>query len=84
MRLHLIPQVKSLQFKGGYLRKKSIRVDPEGLDRRLKTALRKLPWDDTGIPVSVEISGDSGEGYALVIREDAIMECTGKVIIREV
>lgn len=72
MRLHLIPQVKSLQLTGGFLRKKSLRVSPEGMDGRLLSALRKLPCDKTGIPVSLEISGQNGEGYSLTVREDAV------------
>ena len=49
--LHLIPKVKKLEIKEGYLLNKAIFCDTAGLDERLVSMLGTLPADDGGPPL---------------------------------
>ena len=68
----LIPMVKILQIKDGYLQDKMINYHEEGLDERLISALKKLPCKADGIPIEFHISEKSGEDYEIWIKEDCI------------
>lgn len=68
----LIPSVKTLEQKQGFLAKKTISFVPGVYDNRLCKALEKLPNDPAGTPLTIAISGCEGDGYSLQIREDAI------------
>ena len=70
--MKLIPAVKVLEIKDGYLAKKAISFDDAGLDPRLVKALNKLPLAEDGPKVSVNLTGAVGEGYTLDVAEDAI------------
>ena len=72
MALYLIPQVKQCTLREGFLKNKALRPLADSPDSRLAAALQKLPQCTEGTPVSLDISGSTGEGYALSIREDAI------------
>ncbi len=70
--VRLIPQVKRMEIVGGTLRAMAICCDGVACDERVLAALMKLPQDAAGAPVTVTISGDSGEGYELWIGEREI------------
>ena len=67
MEIQLIPQVKELTFGVGHLRKNEIYFAIGTLDHRLEKALQKLPWDETGTPVAITVTGKGGEGYRISI-----------------
>lgn len=69
--LKLIPAVKELQLHEGYLRKKAIFFETCP-DPRLEKALKKLPCEVSGVPVTVVVSGDGSESYSLTVEENAI------------
>lgn len=66
--LKLIPAVKTLEIKQGYLSKKAIFFD-NSYDNRLVTALSNLPVSNDGVEVKIEVCGNVGEGYELEIGE---------------
>jgi len=69
--LHLIPQVKKLEFLGGPLMKKT--VCPEKTeDIRLQKAISKLPVSPDGAKLSVSVTGGEGEGYRLRVEKEMI------------
>jgi len=70
--IHIIPSVKTLEIKEGYLKKKAIFCNKVFGDGRLKTAVSKLPYDALGTKLDVEIAGDIGEEYELWIHESSI------------
>lgn len=70
--MHLIPAVKQLKITEGYLADKSIHLISETIDSRLIKGLKKLKLSEKGTPLSVSISGVSGEGYQLDITEQEI------------
>ena len=70
--MHFIPQVKKQEIKSGYLRCKAIRYDKDTYDSRIQNALMKLPYDDEGVALTIEVTGNKGEGYELWIHEDSI------------
>lgn len=72
MELHLIPEVKKCDLFQGFLKNKSICPLGDVADSRLMGALGKLPQSQAGTPVSIKVTGTSGEGYSLFVREDAI------------
>ena len=74
----LIPAVKTLKVHNGFLAKKAICYELNGLDTRLLEALKKLPYDDSGAPVDIRINGSEGEAYTLTIAETHItIEASG-------
>lgn len=72
MTFYLIPQVKQCTLREGFLKNKALRPLTDSPDSRLTAALQKLPQCSEGTPVFLEISGTTGEGYALSIREDSV------------
>lgn len=70
--MNLIPQVKSQELTGGFLSVKALRPVSEDLDRRLLSALEKLPCDPAGTDLALSLTGDSGECYSLRICPDRI------------
>lgn len=70
--MNLIPKVKQLDKREGFLRSKSLRLASDKLDSRLLNALKKLPLSNEGVPLSVEISGELGEAYELDITENSV------------
>jgi len=69
--LHLIPQVKQLVCKDGFLKSSSVRYDIPS-DARLAKALEKLPASPNGAELILTVSGSAGEGYALWVEQDRI------------
>ena len=70
--MHLIPQVKSLTLTEGVLSERAVRLVSEGVDPRVVRAIGRLPQSETGIPLTVTVSGDSGESYTLTVAADGI------------
>ena len=75
--LKLIPAVKTLEIKEGFLAQKAISFDKTDLDSRLVKALNKLPQAQTGAFVTVTVTGKGGEGYTLDVAETAISITAG-------
>ncbi len=69
--IHLIPRVKTLETKDGFLKKKAIFYNAPCGDARLIKALGKLEQSADGTPLTIEI-GAEGEGYELWVEENAI------------
>ncbi len=69
--LKLIPQVKTLQIREGYLTKKAIFFNDTPADSRLTKALGALPAAADGAVLTLEV-GAEGEAYELWIEEKAI------------
>ena len=70
--VHLIPGVKHLEETGGFLSRKTVRMEYIQQDDRLLQAARKLPQSPDGVPLSVSVTGETGENYTLRLREDGI------------
>jgi hypothetical protein len=67
--MNLLPKVKHMEVRAGFLAKKVICPDVDGMDRRLAAALEKLPCDAAGTKLEIHVSGHGGEGYELIIDE---------------
>ena len=70
--IHLIPQVKQLNIGTGTLQNRVLCCDGVACDERVIAALCHLPLGTAGTPVSVTITGDTGEGYELWIDETSV------------
>lgn len=70
--INLIPAVKTLNIHSGFLSKRAVRFDGAGLDTRLVSALKKLPYDDHGADLRICVKADEGEEYTLQIAENCI------------
>lgn len=81
--MNLIPKVKTLEIRDGFLEKKAICFDKDGMDIRLVAALSKLCCDPDGASVEVcvgtacaeigqPVQDGISEGYELHICEDRI------------
>lgn len=70
--MNLLPKVKHMEIRAGFLAKKLICSDLNEIDVRLAAALKRLPCDPAGIKLEICISGDTGEKYELSIREEHI------------
>ena len=69
--IHIIPNVKKIEELGGVITKKAVCYAVMD-DKRLASALEKLPYDKDGIMVAIDLTGGSSERYELWIREDGI------------
>ncbi len=68
--LHLIPKVKRLEIKEGYLLNKAIFCDTAGLDGRLVSMLGTLAADEGGTPLRFSVGEDArDESYTLTVEE---------------
>ncbi len=70
--MNLIPEVKKIELKDGYLTKKYIAPYCEEIDYRLKNAIDKLPCKEDGVKLVINTNGGSCEKYSLKIKEDVI------------
>lgn len=81
--MNLIPNVKSLEIRNGFLNKRTITFNEDNLDTRLVLALKKLPCAPNGTKVEISINavceeaaevfqGQISEGYELYVGEDYI------------
>lgn len=70
--LHIIPSVKQLEIQEGFLKKKSICYDETLVKDRLKRIISKIPYDENGVNLIIDIVGESGEEYEIKIDEASI------------
>ena len=72
--LNLIPNVKTLNYKEGFLSKKSIYYNNLNCDQRVLKVLEKLPFSEDGakLNINIVIRGQDREGYELTIDEKGI------------
>lgn len=70
--LNLIPQVKVLEIKSGFVSKASIYYENLNCDTRILDALKAISFDSCGTKVDISVSNESGEGYELCIDENGI------------
>ena len=69
--MFLIPKVKHMEIRSGFLANKSLCVDTSNLDSRLVAALKKLPGDPEGTPLSITIDTALGEAYELCVTKNS-------------
>ena len=70
--MNLLPQVKKMEIKEGFLTKKYIAPYCEDIDYRLKKAIDKLPVGEDGAKLVVNTCGTDSEEYTLEISADTI------------
>ena len=69
--LHLIPQVKKLEIKDGFLHTKAVRFEAAKWDSRVVALAMKLPYDPAGAALHITC-GAGGEGYQLDVTQASI------------
>ena len=76
--LNLVPSVKKLDIKNGFLDKTTINYKDITCDSRIITALSKLPFDEEGTKIHINILQEQGEEYELRIDSEGIwIEASG-------
>ena len=72
--LNLIPNVKTLNYKEGFLSKKAVCYSDINCDKRVLKVLGKLPFAQDGAKLNIDIiiKGQDREGYELTIDENGI------------
>lgn len=70
--LNLIPNVKTLNLKDGYLCERAIYYNNLNCDQRILKVLEKLPYSEYGIKLDIFAGEKDGEGYELDINQDGI------------
>lgn len=70
--MNLLPQVKKLEIKNGFLQKNAIAPFCEEIDYRIKNVINKLPIAENGAELVVRINGEDGEKYTIDITENSI------------
>jgi len=68
----LIPAVKHIETYNTLFTAKGICYNPDGMDSRLLSALRKLPYDKAGAALEICVENKAGEGYELFLNDDRI------------
>jgi len=70
--LKLIPNVKTLEVKAGFLNADTVCFDGFVGDERILEAVKKLPYGESGAKLQIAVNGNGGEGYELTISENDI------------
>ena len=70
--INLIPAVKELNLKDGFLEKGTVSFDKSLYSARLCRALEKLPVSENGAKLSMTVGEGEGEGYTLDVTVDSI------------
>ena len=70
--MKLLPEVKKLEIKNGYLTKKYRAPYDGDVDERLKKGVEKLPCGEDGVKLVINTKGTDCEKYSLEITEDKI------------
>ena len=65
--LNLIPEVKSISVYDGFLDNKAISQITAPLSRQLQIAVNKLPCDQNGVKLDIQVCSYTGEAYTLDI-----------------
>ena len=69
--MHLIPSVKEMRIREGYLTNKTVCPAYTG-DSRLEKALAKLPCHRLGTPLTLSVGTAAEESYSLTVNTDSI------------
>ena len=69
--MKLIPMVKELLLREGYLENKALCPARTG-DIRLEKALKKLPQDPQGTPLTLSVGRSADESYRLTVSRDSV------------
>lgn len=70
--IKLVPSVKSMEIKDGFLTKSAIYYKDLNCDQRIIKALEKLPYSQQGVELEISIKDVDGEGYELDITQETI------------
>ena len=70
--MNLLPTVKKIKIKEGFLSKKYIAPYCREIDFRLKKAMDKLPSGENGVELIINTAGNNSEKYVLEIKENMI------------
>lgn len=70
--IKLVPSVKSMEIKDGFLTKSAIYYNDLNCDQRIHKALKKLPYSQQGAKLDISIKEEGGEGYELDITPETI------------
>lgn len=70
--LNLIPKVKKLDIKNGFLKKNAVFYENINCDERVVLALSKLPFEKNGAELIITLVGGCGEGYEITIDEATV------------
>ena len=70
--IKLVPSVKSMEIKDGFLTKSAIYYKDLNCDQRIIKALEKLPYSQQGLEPEISINDVDGEGYELDITQETI------------
>ena len=71
--INIIPNVKHMEIKSGFMTKTAIYYNELNCDERLLTALEKIPYNESGVKLDLCISEKDSEGYELYINENDIV-----------
>ncbi len=71
--MKLLPEVKKLEIKEGYLSKTYFAPYEEEIDGRLKKVIDGLPSGKDGVKLLIHTEGKSSEAYTLSISEDTVL-----------
>lgn len=69
--IKIVPNVKELKTKEGFLKNSFVCFENLNCDKRVQTAINKLPLNKNGAKLDVVV-GECGENYELFIEEDTI------------
>ena len=72
--MHLIPAVKEMTCREGFLMGRTVCPDYTG-DSRLEKALTKLPCEEGGILLTLTVGQEAAESYSLTVNPDSIAIC---------
>lgn len=70
--LNLIPNVKIIEIRDRFMKKTAIYYNGLNCDERVLTALKMLPFDESGAKLDICINENNGEGYEIYINENNI------------
>ncbi len=71
--MKLIPAVKFLEEKGGYLNFNFVKYDLSFIPTELRKAVECLPLGENGVNLSLNIKGQEGEGYEIYLNNEGIV-----------
>ena len=71
--LNIIPNVKIMEIKNGFMTKTAIYYNDLNCDERVLAALKMIPYNKLGAKLDICINEKDGEGYELYINENDIV-----------
>ncbi len=70
--MNLLPRVKKLQIKDGFLKNSAVAPYCEEIDYRIKNAINCLPVSQNGAALVIKTKGEKGEKYTIDINQNSI------------